>query len=335
MVQAIVRILLFATPLRLILAASTLWKDWDQQDLDYALEINARNLVVFSSRTFEPIQPFHQSLEDLTIDPHLTTKIDLIDCDVKGDLCKSHDVNEYPAIRLLKVDSREENHTKTVRYRGRRTVQAIRSFLRKHDHPLLLDVSSKDELDNFKRLDDVVIVAFLSGQWGKATEAFYSIAENRSESFVFGYTYNQQSASEEGVSVPAIVCYKNTDGDHQIFEGPFTEENIEMFLATAPEMVMRDFNEREIDTYMKVSIRAVEIRTTNCLILISGTSCPLTYSPRPRRKRNCCDMSSRLLQENSSNMSLLVWQMLLNTHQWRRISASWTTSFLLWLYTLR
>lgn len=253
-VQTIARILLFATPLRLTLAASTLWRDWEQQDLDYALEINTRNLIIFSSRTFEPVQPFHQALEELTTDQHLTTKIHLIDCDVKRELCKSHDVNEYPAIRLFKIEPRERDEVRTIRYRGRRTVHAIRSFLRKHDYALLSDISSQEELSAFKQLDDVVIVAFISGQWDEATEAFYSVAEKHSGNFVFGYTYDKQSAKEEGVPVPSIVCYKDVDGDHKIFEGPFTEENMEIFLAAAPEMVIKDFNERDIETYMIVSL---------------------------------------------------------------------------------
>ena len=230
-----------------------IWWDWEQPELESAFESNCRTLVGFSSRTFEPLQIFHQTMQKLAHDQHVKTKLHLVDCDVKKELCKLYDVNEYPAIRLFKAGRCADNGIVMKRYRGRKTIHGIKSFLRKHENAIISEVGSEEELSDFKKLDDVVIVAFLSGNWDEATEAFYFISEKHHESFIFGYTSDEQSAKKEGVPVPSIVCYKNTDGDHKVLTGPFTKASIEKFLATAPALVMGEFSERNMEAYLAVS----------------------------------------------------------------------------------
>ncbi|KAF1973168.1 hypothetical protein BU23DRAFT_465354 [Bimuria novae-zelandiae CBS 107.79] len=183
----------------------------------------------------------------------MRTRIVLIDCDVEDELCREYGVNEYPAIRLLTKDwsDSEETTTRTIgRYRGRKTEHAIRSFLTKHEYPTIYRISSEDQLRDFKKVDDVVIVAFLPADQDDPLQIYYSIAEQHHEDFVFGYTYYASIAEKEAVTVPSIKCYKNTDGDHKLLKGAFTAADVEAFLSTATKTIIGDFSERNMEAYM-------------------------------------------------------------------------------------
>lgn len=251
--RSALRFFFLSASLRIACATSSLWKDSARQELDSAIEENEHVLAVFSSRTLEPIQPFHKILENLVKDQVGHTKIFLIDCDVETELCKTHDVNEYPAIRLSKGSPLEGQARVTRRYRGPKTEHGIRSFLAKHENAIISAVISEAELARFKALDDVVFIAFLSAESQEAMEIFHSIAEEYHEEFVFGYTYDKKIAEKEGVTVPSIICYKNTDGDHKVLKGAFTSESVKDFLATAPKSIIGDFSERSVEAYMIVS----------------------------------------------------------------------------------
>ncbi|KAK7190821.1 protein disulfide isomerase [Paraphaeosphaeria sporulosa] len=249
------RLLLIAATIRCALASNrSLWADFNGNDLDYVIKESRRALLVFASRTSESVQDYYGFLENLHKDRPLQTRVIMIDCDIEVNLCRQYDVNEYPAIRLFQRGKAEDRFTgeeaTLIRYRGRRTEHAIRSFLIKHEYAILSAIGNGEQLSNFKKVDDVAIVAYLSREWSELNRVFYSIAEKYYAKFVFGYTQGEDIAGQEGFTIPSIVCYKNTDGDHKILKGHFTEEDVEVFLATAPKMVIRDFSERNIEAYM-------------------------------------------------------------------------------------
>ncbi|KAJ4357929.1 uncharacterized protein N0V89_002506 [Didymosphaeria variabile] len=178
----------------------------------------------------------------------------MIDCDIDVELCRRYDVNEYPAIRLFLGGTATNRfisgETSLRRYRGRKTEHAIRSFLIKYEYAIISAIRDGEELSNLKKVDDVVLVAFMSAESDKPKRVLNSIAERFYEDFVFGFTHDKAIADTEGVTMPTIVCYKNGDGDHKVFEGNFTEEDVVAFLATAPKMVIGDFSERSVEAYM-------------------------------------------------------------------------------------
>lgn len=261
----IFRFLSFTASLRVSFAAHRSQNVFTDHDLEYFIAEREPVLVAFSSRKFEPVQSFHRTLENISNDQRIHTTIVAIDCDVKEELCAKYDVNEYPVIRLFKTELLGNKERTMRRYRGPKTEHAIRSFLTKHENAIISDVGSQEKLSQFKNIDDIVIVAFLTGEWDTAKEIFYSIADKHHEDYVFGYSDDKASAEREGVTVPSIICYKNTDGDHKVLKGPFTEEDVESFLQLASKMVIGDFNERNMEEYMAVSCSSALILTPSLL----------------------------------------------------------------------
>lgn len=254
-------LLLAALPRLAFASKQSLWEEFTNgRDLDSTIGPSSQALLCFTSRTFDSVHNHYDILEKLQTDQQLHTRIMMIDCDVDINLCRQYDVNEYPAIRLLvKSKAKDELESEEIslkRYRGRKTERAIRSFLVKHEQAIPSFIGDVQALSGFKKVDDLVIVAFLNDEWSELNEVFHSVAAKYYENFVFGSTHGKnvkEMADAEGLTVPSIVCYKNADGDHKVLNGVFTERDVEAFLATAPKMVIGDFSERNVEAYMAVS----------------------------------------------------------------------------------
>ncbi|KAF2441853.1 hypothetical protein P171DRAFT_434462 [Karstenula rhodostoma CBS 690.94] len=259
MLPSIVRLLWLAASTQAAFANNRthLWGNFRGIDLDSVIGESSRVLLVFTSQASESIHNHYDFLERLHMDQGLHTRVIMIDCDIDVELCRQYDVNEYPAIRLFERERAKgrfgEDEVTLKRYRGRKTEPAIRSFLLKYEHAVVTDVRDSEHLSEFKKIDDVMIVAYLSEEWSESRRVFLSIADKYYEDFIFGYSQNKKIADMEGVTIPSIVCYKNTDGDHKVLRGDFTEEDVGAFLATAPKMAIGDFSERNMEAYMAVS----------------------------------------------------------------------------------
>jgi len=217
-------------------------------------------LAAFTTRSFEALHPFHDDFEAAA--DTVETPFVVVDCEFERDMCQEFDVNAYPAIKLFKRKRKEEIHDdddnedgeggEILRYRGRRTKHAIRSFILKHELPVLTHVQPSD-LNDFKKIDDVVIIAYLRPDQTALLDVFRSVAERHYPELVFGYSTDMPTADAEGLAMPAIVCYKNTDGDNKLMNGHFREEDVETFLKMAAKDVIGEVNERNMDIFMAVS----------------------------------------------------------------------------------
>jgi hypothetical protein len=259
MLSPVVRLLLLAALFRFAFASirTSLWENFTDTELDSVIEESSRLLLVFASRTSESTHNYYDFLEKLHVEQRLHTRVIMVDCDIDVSICRQYDVNEYPAIRLYvrerTADRYKDKDGTLIRYRGRKTEHAIRSFLLKYEHAKVTNIGDSEHLSEFKKIDDVMIVAYVSGEWNEPKRIFLDIAEKYYEKFIFGFSQDKEIADIEGFTIPSIVCYKNTDGDHKILKGDFTEEDVEAFLVTAPKMVIGDFSERDMEAYMAVS----------------------------------------------------------------------------------
>lgn len=318
------RLLLIATSISFAFASTkSLWTEFNDNELGHVVGANRRALLILTSRTFESDRHFYGSLERLHQDQQLQTKVIMIDCDVEVKICRQFDVNEYPAIRLYQRGKAEEGligeETTLIRYRGRRTEHAIRSFLIKQEYDFLYAIEDYKELGEFKKVDDVVIIAHLSDEWTEIERIFRFIAKKLHTKFVFGYIKDREIAEAEGFAIPTIVCYKNNDGNHKILEGTFTEEDLWAFLATAPEMVIGDFNDRNMEAYMIVSQQAPSYLRWHTSDLSSRESFLPTSSPPRKKKLRPCVTSSRPSQKSTSSMLRSALRIRQSTRLWRRI----------------
>ncbi|KAL1983943.1 hypothetical protein VTN96DRAFT_9717 [Rasamsonia emersonii] len=129
----------------------------------------------------------------------------------------------------------------------------INSYLLKHHLPPVTILTSKEDLDNFKAIDDHVFIAYLDSPSSSAKqdvllqETFTSIAHAHHHRFVFGLVLDRQLAEEEllpvNLNLPCVVSYKIAEDDNEALalaattpgsqEGDsFTKETLEEFVET-------------------------------------------------------------------------------------------------------
>lgn len=220
---------------------------------------NQLALVAFSSRTYEAVQPFLTTLEEVAKVVHIPTY--MVNCDEEKELCKEYDVNAYPTLRLFKkVDTNENGQLVVTRYRGKRTPKAIKSFVTKHELPTVTHVDPAT-LQSFVKIDDAVVIAYLQPDQESLLATFQEAAVKHSNEAVFGYVDETVAADSEGLIMPSIVYYKNSDGDDQVLKGDFALADLESFLEAAKRMVIGDFSERNVGDYMAVGVLNRHART--------------------------------------------------------------------------
>lgn len=91
---------------------------------------------------------------------------------------------------------------------------------------------TKDLLEEFKKTDKVVLMAYISADDKTSIQTYSNLAETLREKFVFGYTNDLRLAEDEGVTQPSIVLYKDFDDTKNVFMGDFSEKAIEDFIRT-------------------------------------------------------------------------------------------------------
>lgn len=244
-----------------LLTTAILMQDVTQAGFETLLKDNDLLLAAFSSRTYEFVQPFHKLFEESAAS--VKTPYVIIDCDEEQELCARYDVNAYPAVRLFKRKDDEEE-VEVTRYRGKRTKSAIKSFVTKHEVPTITHIQP-EYLPSFKKIDEIVVVAYLRPDQETLLEEFRSVALSLHQNHVFGYVNDMPTADTEGLAMPSVVCYKNTDGDNKVLNGHFATADVEKFLETATKTIIGDFNERNMDAYMAVSTQTPSCSSSEAL----------------------------------------------------------------------
>lgn len=121
----------------------------------------------------------------------------------------------------------------------------------KHELPVLTHVPAA-ELPDFKKIDNIVVVAYLRSDQSSLLETFRSVAEKKNTEYVFGYVTDTDAADKEGLAMPSVVCYKNTDGDNKAVNGHFKGDDIEKLLEAARTDMIGEFSEKDVERWMQV-----------------------------------------------------------------------------------
>jgi protein disulfide-isomerase A1 len=253
-----------------LMTKANLLRDISRSDFHDFLKQNKLVLTAFSSPNYEPIQPFVKIFEQVA--QSIETPSISTNCDDEKELCKEYDINSYPAIRIFSRNSAvDDADPEITRYRGKRTEKALKSFVLKHELPTVTHIQL-DSYQHFQEIDDIVVIAYIHPD-RKDQKALLSVfeavsAKHRHE-FVFGYVDDLAVTSAETVNLPSVTCWRNTDGDDKVFNGPFTEADLDALLGSAKNGIIGDFSERNMHLYMAVSFSEILTRLSRLLICLT------------------------------------------------------------------
>ncbi|KAK3937086.1 protein disulfide-isomerase precursor [Diplogelasinospora grovesii] len=170
-----------------------------------------------------------------------------VDCTEEQDLCQQHGVEGYPTLKVFRgLDN-------VTPYKGQRKAAAITSYMIKQSLPAV-SLLTKDTLEDFKKADKVVIVAYFDASDKASNETFSKVAEKLRDNYPFGASNDAALAEAEGVTAPAIVLYKEFDEGKSVFTDKFDVEAIEKFTKTAATPLIGEVGPETYSDYMSAGI---------------------------------------------------------------------------------
>ncbi|OAA62619.1 protein disulfide isomerase [Niveomyces insectorum RCEF 264] len=170
-------------------------------------------------------------------------KLAKIDCTEEADLCQTYGVEGYPTLKIFRGPDN------VSAYKGQRKAAAITSYMTKQSLPAVSFVT-KENLEDFKKADKVVLVAYLKSDDKASNETFTKVAEKLRDSYPFGASNDAELAEAEGVSAPAIVLYKDFDEGKSVFTDKFDDAAIETFAKTAATPLIGEVGPETYSDYM-------------------------------------------------------------------------------------
>lgn len=174
-------------------------------------------------------------------------KLAKIDCTEETELCQQHGVEGYPTLKVFRgLDN-------VGPYKGQRKAGAITSYMIKQSLPAVSDVT-KDTLEEFKKADKVVIVAYVDAADKASSEAFSAVAEKLRDDYPFGVSTDAALAEAEGVKAPAVVVYKDFDEGKSVFTEKFEAEAIQKFAKTAATPLIGEIGPETYSDYMSAGL---------------------------------------------------------------------------------
>ncbi|PHH87873.1 hypothetical protein CDD83_8300 [Cordyceps sp. RAO-2017] len=170
-----------------------------------------------------------------------------IDCTEEADLCQEHGVEGYPTLKVFK------GYDDVTPYNGQRKADAIHSYMVKRSMPAV-SLLSKDTIEDFKKGDKVVLIAYIAADDKASNETFASVANSLRDDYMFGGINDAAVAEAEGVKFPSIVLYKTFDEGKNTFDAKFEAEAITKFAKTSATPLVGEVGPETYSDYMSAGI---------------------------------------------------------------------------------
>lgn len=129
---------------------------------------------------------------------------------------------------------------------------SILSFLIKERLPVLTTITSENA-NEFREIDDTVILAYLDEDDDWLQELMSEIAAEKHKEFVFGVATDPAVLAAHNMTAPSVVSYKRRDNDHKLLQGQFDKETMMTFLRVGTTLIIGEITKRNIQDYVGVS----------------------------------------------------------------------------------
>ncbi|KAI5776657.1 protein disulfide-isomerase [Geopyxis carbonaria] len=170
-----------------------------------------------------------------------------VDCTVETEVCEKQGVQGYPTIKVFRG---AENASP---YGGQRKSDAIVSYMVKQSLPAV-SILDKDALEDFKKADKVVLVAYVASDDKESNATYTAAAEALRDNYLFGASNDAAVAEAEGVTAPALVLYKSFDEGKTVYDGKFTTDEIKEFAKVASTPLVGEVGPETYAGYMEAGV---------------------------------------------------------------------------------
>lgn len=170
-----------------------------------------------------------------------------VDCTEEEELCRDYQIEGYPTLKIF----RGPDSVKP--YLGARQSEALVSYMVKQSLPAVSTVNPEN-LEEFKTMDKIVIIGYISSDDKAANETFTSFAESQRDNYLFAATNDPALAKAEDVSQPSIVLYKDFDEKKAVYDGELDKDTILGWVKTASTPLVGEIGPETYSEYITASI---------------------------------------------------------------------------------
>jgi protein disulfide-isomerase A1 len=117
-----------------------------------------------------------------------------------------------------------------------------------------VSILTSETLEDFKTADKVVLVGFFEADDKSSNTTYTAVAEKLRDTFLFGASNDAELAKAEGVTLPAIVLYKEFDEGKSIFSEALDAEAIEKFAKTSAIPLIGEVGPETYAGYMETGL---------------------------------------------------------------------------------
>jgi protein disulfide-isomerase A1 len=115
--------------------------------------------------------------------------------------------------------------------------------------PAVSEVTTAN-IEEFKKADKIVAIAYLSSPSDDAATVFQATAEKHRDDYLFGQSTDAALIEWAGVSTPAIVLYRAFDDPVSVYPHPVTSATVETFEDWIAELSIPVIDEVTAENYM-------------------------------------------------------------------------------------
>ena len=141
-------------------------------------------------------------------------------------------------------------------------------------------------MDEFKKAETVVLVAYLDADDKSSNETFTAVAKSLREKYLFGATHDKALAEAEAIQQPAIVLFKQYDEGKSTFTDKFDKDQIAAFAKTASVPLIGEVGPETYADYMDVSVCLCTGKPWLILSIRLVFPSPTSSPRRPRSERS-------------------------------------------------
>ncbi|KAI0103097.1 thioredoxin-like domain-containing protein [Hypoxylon sp. NC0597] len=202
------------------------WEHLSEPALQSALSEDSGTVVVACNKKSEPLET-----EWSLAKPEAQLPLISIDCATNPNVCASYGVSSSSTVKWF------QNGEAKSTYNGPRRATALLAWINRIQRPIVSEVSATT-LEDFKKIDETVFIAYLDAGDETSKAAFADVAGRYHEEFTFVMTVDNAAFTAEKVTAPIVKCYKPMDGDTHEFTSLSDVSALEKFVKEASRPVI-------------------------------------------------------------------------------------------------
>lgn len=172
-------------------------------------------------------------------------KLAKVDCTKHKEACGKFGVSGYPTLKLFRNGEASD-------YSGPREADGIVKYMKKQVGPACMPLSTKKEIDAFKKSNkdtNYVVVGFFEKKYTPLYVSFTILTKQLRDTYTFGIVVNGELGKEYGISGDGLVAFYNWEDKQSVYAGSTKKADIQSWIGEKSLPVVGEYTEDTAKLY--------------------------------------------------------------------------------------